>query len=154
MYCKNCGNICKDTDVYCDQCGQRLQEKKIMINNPANHQLNPPTNNISSNDDNNKANLLGTISLVCLALPFILDKILMPFSVELKENIISSISGLSLLAGVTLMIFVRVKYPRNILGKVVMWLFILGFIFFIVCIFLVMFACFAFLEELKNCPGY
>lgn len=153
MYCKNCGNICKNNDIYCDQCGQQLQVKKIIINNQVNPQENMSNNNLSSKNDDNRANLLGTISLVCLTVPFILEKVLLPFSDELKGNIISSVSGLSLLAGVTLMIFVRIKYPKNILGKVVMWLCIVGFIFLIVCIFLVMLFCVSFLEELKNCPG-
>ena len=153
MYCNNCGNSCKNNDIYCDNCGHKLQNNILNYKN-VNYQNSVSSNlTTTSSENNNTANTLGTISLICLVLPFILDKILIPFSSEIKENIISSISGLLLLAGITLMIFVRIKYPNNILGKVIMWICILVFIFFIVCAFLVMIACFAFLEELKNCPG-
>lgn len=151
MYCNNCGNICKDSDIYCEQCGHSLPNQRLN-NVSANSNINDNLRS-ESDEDNKRANQLGVISFVCLVLPFVLDKILIFLPFEIKDSISSSLSGMSLLTSITLMIFIRIKYPNNVLGKVLMWLCIIGFIFWIICALIIMIACVSFLEELKNCPG-
>lgn len=49
-----------------------------------------------------------------------------------------------------LMIVVRVKYPKNVFGKVLMWVYIIGFACFIIFVFTVIAAC---VSVIQSCPG-
>lgn len=51
------------------------------------------------------------------------------------------LSGLASIAAVVIMIYVRVKYPKNIFGKVLMWVYIAFFIMYIVTMVAVIIAC-------------
>jgi len=47
-------------------------------------------------------------------------------ALDLLMDIMGSIGSLAMIAGLIIMIYVRVKYPKNVFGKVLMWLFIVG----------------------------
>ncbi len=114
-------------------------------------------------EDNKRANILCIISLVCEILPFLIATILSIFTstiTELSEvnvdteasalseiftNIFGTVSLLLMIAGLAIMIYVRVKYPKNVFGKVLMWLYIIvgiiSIIIFIVYILFIIWAC-------------
>ncbi|MBE5865906.1 MAG: hypothetical protein E7292_06820 [Lachnospiraceae bacterium] len=88
-------------------------------------------------DDNQKANILCAISLACELLPIIASTVFMSLissanvsdtssALDLLMDIMGSIGSLAMIAGLIIMIYVRVKYPKNVFGKVLMWLFIVG----------------------------
>ena len=49
-----------------------------------------------------------------------------------------------------IMIYVRVKYPKNTFGKVLMIFYIVGIMICIISVALFLFTCFS---EMRNCPG-
>ena len=64
---------------------------------------------------------------------------------EICTNIFGTVSLLLMIAGLAIMIYVRVKYPKNVFGKVLMWLYIIvgiiSIIIFIVYILFIIWAC-------------
>lgn len=115
---------------------------------------------IDSQEDNKKANILCAISLVCwFIVPLIISAISKLYTNSFYSysngeseclNIIGAGSGLSIIAGIVLMIIVRVKYPNNTFGKVVMWLFIVLTVLAVISVILMI----AFLWTLcKGCEG-
>lgn len=118
--------------------------------------------------DDKLPNILCGISLACEIVPYILSGIVMYIASALTEGdtssvyeIITSIMGtlnvLFMIAGLVLMIYVRVKYPKNIFGKVLMWLYIImgiiGIIVFIVYMVFIMVTCVACFSCLSDMPG-
>lgn len=88
-------------------------------------------------EDNQKANILCAISLACELLPIIASTVFMSLissanvsdtssALDLLMDIMGSIGSLAMIAGLIIMIYVRIKYPKNVFGKVLMWLFIVG----------------------------
>ena len=84
---------------------------------------------------NKKANWLCIISLASTFLPTVITAIVMSVVsaitgseyssvADFVMNILASLVLLGIIAGIALMIYVRVKYPRNTFGKVLMWLYI------------------------------
>lgn len=56
-------------------------------------------------------------------------------------NIWSILATLLLIAGIALLIYVRVKYPGNKFGKVLMWIYIVLAILMIIAIIVIIIAC-------------
>lgn len=111
-------------------------------------------NNELRPEDEKKANSLCVVSLLCVFLPEILRMIcfrgiyMFLGHVVQAEGILEKLSrGLDLLvvasviAGIVLMIYVRVKYPKNVFGKVIMWLYIILAILAILMIIIMIVAC-------------
>jgi len=113
-------------------------------------------------EDNKRANILCIISLACELLPFLLASVFSFFTSTLTEvtevdldaassasdilmNILSTGCLLLMIAGLAIMIYVRVKYPKNVFGKVLMWLYIvlgtIAIIIFIVYMLFILWAC-------------
>lgn len=128
------------------------------MNQEQNYQPYEMNQSQTPNDEqNNKhANTLCAISLICELIPLILSGIFLstmnsmteintPAFSEMFMNVLSTLELLLVIAGLILMIYVRVKYPKNIFGKVLMWLYIalavIGIIIFIVYLIFVMIAC-------------
>lgn len=113
-----------------------------------------------------KANVLCFISLGCEILPALLFGILstiMSYAADgqtsvglhFATNVMGVLNLLFAIAGFVLMIYVRVKYPHSVFGKVLMWLFILMFIglallfiFYMVFILITCVSCMACISEL------
>lgn len=119
-------------------------------------------------EDNKRANKLCIISLACVFAPLIISAILMAIisaltdsypadAVNFINNILGSVNTLAIIAGIALMIYVRVKYPKNIFGKVLMWLYIiiaaLAVIVFILYMIFALVTCISCFACLSDMPG-
>ena len=119
MYCSNCGNQCKNGDRFCEKCGNPINTNGIIIENN------------QQSEDQETANLLTLIAIILF------------FPVPFFFNSLGyyGLNGISYLGALTLLIYTRVKYQKNIFAKVLMWIVIvLGIlgaiamlIFFISC---------------------
>ena len=114
------------------------------------------------------ANHLCIISLACSLLPPIITAIIITIVSALTGpeysdipsiimNILGTIDTLGVIAGIAMMIYVRVKYPGNTFGKVLMWLYIilaaLAVILFIIYMVVALVACISCLSCLNDMPG-
>ena len=121
-------------------------------------------------EDERKANVFCIASLICVFLPRVLQflgyllfgTLLQQVGREsvLYDRISGALSALGivfLIAGIVLVIYVRVKYPKNIFGKVLMWIYIvlavLILIAFIVMLVACTLACSYLIETCQGCAS-
>ncbi len=121
-------------------------------------------------DDERKANVFCIASLICVFLPRVLQFLgYLLFGTLLQQvgresvlydrisGALSALGILSLIAGIVLVIYVRVKYPKNIFGKVLMWIYIvlavLILIAFIVMLVACTLACSYLIETCQGCAS-
>jgi len=91
---------------------------------------------MNEQNNNKKANKLCLISLACAVGPWLLlvitDKLQEVAGIgeifRILCNVVSSLSGFGWLAAIVLMIYVRVKYPKNVFGIILMVLYIIAII--------------------------
>ena len=133
-YCNKCGNPIPEGAKFCTGCGNKLQvtETKTTTNN--NTPVDP--------EENKKANKLGIISVILYfggpVLSYIFY-IIMYALTTVSSSVYSEASTilyglLTMVLGVlsigcrttayVFMIIMRVKYPNNTFGKVLMWVYI------------------------------
>lgn len=105
-------------------------------NNP-DYELNETSGQASEhNAAEKRANRFCIISLICELLPILISGVVISTiqilsgtepssSPEIIISILSTLNLLLIIIGLILMIYVRVKYPKNIWGKVLMWLYII-----------------------------
>lgn len=144
-----------DQQVY-DQPGynQQMYNQQMYNQQVYNQQMyNQAMNkkNYISPEDNKKANKLSLISLALFFGPSILTGVIVPIVGSITEGsgsvynmltgILSMIDGSAWLASIIIMIIVRVKYPKNVFGKVIMWIYILLIILSVVLFAIVMISC-------------
>lgn len=109
-----------------------------------------------------KANILCWISLACLIVPFILSpigtKILFTTSntmlggvFSFLDSVFSIVFVLARILGVVLMIYVRIKYPHNIFGIVLMWIYIIVLVIIILFIIFIMVLCNGCVDGMSGC---
>ena len=121
-------------------------------------------NIIETPEDKKKGNFWSWISLACFAGGFVVDALMAVFMGVLNSitynltttadayevtntasEALIAISGcVSMLLGIAalvIMIYVRVKYPKNIFGKVLMWVYIALFTMYIIFMVAVIIAC-------------
>lgn len=127
------------------------------------HDMNNP-------DDERKANVFCIASLICVFLPRVLQFLGYLLFGTLFQRVgresvlydrisgaLSALGILSLIAGIVLVIYVRVKYPKNIFGKVLMWIYIvlavLILIAFIVMLVACTLACSYLIETCQGCAS-
>ncbi|MGN0429825.1 MAG: hypothetical protein ACI4E2_07180 [Acetatifactor sp.] len=127
-------------------------------------------NDMNDSDDERKANVFCIASLICVFLPRVLQflgyllfgTLLQQVGREsvLYDRISGALSALGivfLIAGIVLVIYVRVKYPKNIFGKVLMWIYIvlavLILIAFIVMLVACTLACSYLIETCQGCAS-
>lgn len=130
MYCEKCGEKIKEGNSFCTNCGtpkkvitkvEVKEEKKVEVT---------PTVVVVNNavdEDNKKANLLCTISVLLYFVGPLAIFIIALFSSLISRSlgsIISALSGATRIAAIVLMIVARVKYPNNTFAKVLMWIYI------------------------------
>lgn len=76
---------------------------------------------------------------------------------ETLELIITGLIGLLQLAGFVMMLFIRIRYPGNRLGKALMWIYIAEVILAIIAVIVMIIACVFFIksccESMQDCPG-
>lgn len=127
-------------------------------------------NDMNNPDDERKANVFCIASLICVFLPRVLQFLgYLLFGTLLQQvgresvlydrisGALSAFGILSLIAGIVLVIYVRVKYPKNIFGKVLMWIYIvlavLILIAFIVMLVACTLACSYLIETCQGCAS-
>ena len=121
-------------------------------------------------EDERKANVFCIASLICVFLPRVLQFLgYLLFGTLLQQvgresvlydrisGALSALGILFLIAGIVLVIYVRVKYPKNIFGKVLMWIYIvlavLIMIAFIVMLVACTLACSYLIETCQGCAS-
>ena len=127
-------------------------------------------NDMNDADDERKANVFCIASLICVFLPRVLQFLgYLLFGTLLQQvgresvlydrisGALSALGILFLIAGIVLVIYVRVKYPKNIFGKVLMWIYIvlavLILIAFIVMLVACTLACSYLIETCQGCAS-
>ena len=111
-------------------------------------------NDMNNPDDERKANIFCIASLICVFLPRVLQflgyllfgTLLQQVGREsvLYDRISGALSALGivfLIAGIVLVIYVRVKYPKNIFGKVLMWIYIVLAVLILIAFMVMLVAC-------------
>lgn len=127
-------------------------------------------NDMNNPDDERKANVFCIASLICVFLPRVLQFLgYLLFGTLLQQvgresvlydrisGALSALGILFLIAGIVLVIYVRVKYPKNIFAKVLMWIYIvlavLILIAFIVMLVACTLACSYLIETCQGCAS-
>ena len=117
---------------------------------------------MNNRNSDKKANILCWISLACLIVPFILSPILGKIVLSTSQTIVgglfsflSSLIGfcfhIARILGVVLMIYVRIKYPKNVFGKVLMWIYIIVLVIIILFIIFIMVLCNGCIDGMSGC---
>ena len=130
MYCIKCGKQLNENERFCSSCGAA----NVMVEQNNIQQ----TNNVQVKSTQDNANLLCILSL---AFTYIVPAIIVCIA-ELTIPEINALSGLSPLAGLVLMIVARVKYPKSVFAKVVMWIYIANIILAIIGFILLVAFCY------------
>lgn len=175
MKCDKCGEVLAVDDIFCTNCGSPIKREGTqgptvnpMQQAPMPQQPNVPgmqqtTGNpsvqqapvqpLTAEEENKIANRLSLISLLLrFASPIVLGVstiIIEPFSDGLS-SIFSAFYPLIALAAFVLMVIVRVKYPKNTFGKVLMWLYIATAIIYILFFVFIAVACVACISQLGS----
>jgi len=88
--------------------------------------------------------LISMILFICgMVVPFLLNSLIDFFMWYSISEAAEVVCGLILLAAFILMIYTRVKYPKDVFGKITMWLFIVAIVFTILLIVFLMVACYS-----------
>ena len=141
MFCKECGNKIPENSKFCQNCG--TSQDTIIVEQPK----------VENKKDNHLANVLCTISLsLYFGMPIV--AFLMYFFMygltdgELDTaladpfyGMFALLSMLARLASYVLMIVARVKCPKSIYAKVVMWIYIGLLILGVISFMLLMVTC-------------
>ena len=150
MYCPNCGEKMEEKDNFCIKCGtpknntigveSNIPNTQISSTSINNGQQKPIKVDNISEEDNRKANLICTISLI-LTYGYSLFSKLISYGNSNISEIFDSFAGLAPLIGLVLMIYARVKYPNNKFAKVLMWIYIINVIIAIVGMIIIVATC-------------
>lgn len=134
--CSKCGTVVDADSKFCINCGEKLDINTdvntsiVSVDNvDSNNNQSIPQNEINNDDSN--ATILGIVSLALFFLGstiFGFLSTMFPFA----GMFISNLSGLCPLAGLSVMIFGRIKYPENKFLKIVMWIIIISIIVVVV----------------------
>ena len=113
-YCSECGKENKLEAAFCESCGTAFKEISENSNNISNENLNGTSTN---HEDNvtviKKCNEIGTLSLIFyFGGPLILVSGSFARN-EILSRIFSVFGLLVCLGGIVLMIYGRIKYPKN-----------------------------------------
>ncbi len=155
MYCTNCGEKMEDGSKFCTNCGAQIESKNETTQAVKEKNVKEETiqkveeKNINVEDENKKANRLCILSVILFFGAPIIDLILYSLQMAGLDSFFTStvIELLSLgePASIILMIYVRVKYPKNKFGKIIMWIYIiliaLGIIIGVVFIIILLYEC-------------
>ncbi len=109
------------------------------MNNQLNSQF-PPQEIAYDKETNKKANILSLISIFLLYLNIGVALVFEYLKIEMND-LIENVTGIFPLIGLIMMVYVRVKYPKNVLGKVSMWLYIATFVISIILLVVAIVTC-------------
>lgn len=132
--CPKCGADNINTNKFCESCGNVLNE---------NGNGSVPLREINelTDEEIQKARTIGWISLVLFFLGAFLFVIPSESFREAFSPIISTIGGTSPLAGIAVMVYGRIKYPKSEFLKTVMWIMLINIICFTLFTIFVIVAC-------------
>ena len=145
MFCTNCGKELKEGDSFCTNCG------KAVNNN--NNNLNEISQTNYTNDNNVNGFNPNTACWISLFLVYgtsILSYLFYYLRIDFLYDFLYSIGKLSVLAGIGLVIYTRVKYPQNKFAKILLIIYIITIILRIILIILLIATC---MSMLKDCNG-
>lgn len=144
MKCKNCGNELKENDIFCSQCGKRVDDNK-----------EPIIENDETSIDYSKANILTAISAILIfVIPWIISNLCMRYDGTDIANFLRSLDTIIPLAGIATLIYTRIKFPKHALSRVFLILLIILFIAILVYSITIMALCSATIcGAMQNCPG-
>ena len=129
--CAKCGALNGDGN-FCFQCGEPKPAAPAVPAVPA-PQAQPQAASKETDEDKQKANLLCIFSILCMfAAPGIAgimtkisEVVFYGGAIEgIVNTILATFACFGWIAGIVLMIIVRVKYSDNTFGKVLMWVYI------------------------------
>lgn len=106
--CNKCGWSNKK-EIYCANCGNILNDKNIDINNNDNINLNTTSDSIN-------IDILGIIKWIGLLILFIIISLICIFKFDLLYllfDLNSSFIAILLIVGITILITLRIKHPKN-----------------------------------------
>ena len=110
MNCRECGKEISSTSNFCTYCGASVKKENIS-------EKNISMQKADNNNDENKA------------IPLCIGSLVLIFGI---------LGGIGIITGIVLMIVARIKYPKSIFAKVLMWLYIIvlliAVIVFVYCI--------------------
>ena len=148
-------NYGQQQQAYPNQYGQQSYP-----NNPQGYPVDPQFDKkYISPEDNQKANIMCVISLVChFIVPFLGSFLLGGMTSSFSEtndvsagstitSLFSLIVSCSYLASWVLMIIVRVKYKNNTFGKVIMWIYIILLALGIIAVIILIVTCVNIIRE-------
>ena len=146
MNCYNCGNQLNEDVRMCPKCGafqSTIKQEKVV---PVEAILK------ESPEEKKKANILCLISVILPFCPTIFVMITSVFNI--KNDILTTIFGAIVsvcnLAALVLMIVVRVKYPKNLFGKILMWFYIITIVGGLILTIVFMISCAIMCENFSN----
>lgn len=123
----DCNNVVDEETKNCKYSDIKTQQNNEIINNPAPTPQKEEIDN-ESLDDNKKGDKIALISLILFFIPSLFVNTAATKYVFLLQYI----DPLVHIAGIIIMIYGRIKYPKNQLLKAVMWIMIITIIILIV----------------------
>lgn len=155
QYCEQCMDLVwkeinrKQRERMEENMQEVQKEEQNVMQNAAQTNMN---NKIETPEERKKGNLWSAISLICFCSRYIFEFIivlalgmanviieeqfeLLDIAYTLEEATFALCSMISIalaIAALVIIIYVRVKYPKNIFGKVLMWFYIVAFIMYVV----------------------
>lgn len=145
MFCSHCGTKIEEGNSFCTNCGAKIDNNTEINNNATN---NENSNNVTNTTpipqeqkDYSEAKIMCIASVI---LTYFSTGILAVISqaVPMLQKLLTSIAGLCPVAGIILLIMVRVKYPEYKPGKVIMWVYIISLIVSIIAFILLAAFCY------------
>ena len=117
MKCNQCGYMNVPGAKCCSNCGAILDMNAIM----------------EENKNKKMANILCGVSIACTCFPGMIESAIENLQIQSAPlALISLLMDVIPVVGIAILVYVRVKYPTNTFGKVLMWLYIIGFIILMV----------------------
>lgn len=124
MFCSHCGTKIEEGNSFCTTCGAKLDNNNF---NNTNTNTNINTSNTPTTPDQTDYSKAKIMCIASVVLTYFSAGILALVSqlVPVLEKLLTSIAGLCPVAGVVLLVMVRVKYPDYKPGKIIMWIYII-----------------------------
>ena len=166
MKCFKCGEELTPGDFFCTNCGAGIPQQQVVqqpvVNQPnqipvpqhamlyngqqVNQQL--PVYKYIQNQPIEDAKIPNLLCVISLLLRFAGPLLLSAFSAiisnvfeDFPPTITGGLGTLCSLAAFVLMIYVRIKYPSNKFGKILMWIYIAFIIIYILLFIFIIVAC-------------
>ena len=147
-FCGQCGTENNKDSKFCEACGNNLEQDTNIEN-----KVVPETN--KATEDVKKGDFLGYMSIAFFFFGGLITRLFgFIFTISNNNKYLSSLSGILVLSSIVLMIYGRIKYPKNKVLKIAMILMIvaiiLAIVYFVFIAMLAFFFCGSCLETLRD----